>query len=132
MGVLRLSLALFLFSSPAQAQWWSFLWASPTSGPSGAPSSAPTFTSASNISLGLSDNLWATEQVSLGDDVTEGALRSGSQAEESILFSTPGPAVIYSGVSTVKPEVWLPEDKASGSGKSRSQYKQLKHWKNGE
>lgn len=130
MGALRFFLLLSLvLSSPVQAQWWSFIWASPKSSSSSSPSSSPPSTSPSITSTDPpATHVGITEWLGNQDEVTEGT----SQTEGSATARTLSLDASTSGHSTAEPGTQTLQDYASGVSKARAQYKPLKHWKSGE
>lgn len=131
MRALCLPLALFLlFSSPVQAQWWSFFWGnSKTSSGSASPSIPPPIPSPSITPLGPSDATGATDVVVLmKEGGAEKAQQGSPLTEGSVLTTTSRPEMPISSRITAEPGLFHPEEKAGGGAR----YKALKRWKSGE
>ncbi|XP_010773126.1 collagen alpha-1(XV) chain-like, partial [Notothenia coriiceps] len=131
MGALRLSFALFFLSfSPAQAQWWNFIWAKPKTTTISMTSPIPSYiTSPSITSLGSSDIPGTAEWMLKEDGVTEKAPETSTLTEGSVLPLTPTPGVEIFGQSTAVPGTLPPKENAGAGSKARAQCKPLKHWK---
>ncbi|KAI9542022.1 hypothetical protein NQZ68_025156 [Dissostichus eleginoides] len=131
MGALRLSFALFFLSfSPAQAQWWSLIWAKPKTTTISVTSPIPPYlTSPSITSLGSSDTPGTTAWMLKEDGVTEKAPEISTLTEGSVLPPTPTPGVEIFGQSTAVPGTLSPKENAGAGSKARAQCKPLKHWK---
>lgn len=132
MGAFHLALAVsFLLSSPARAQWWSFIWANPKASTSSSPSSIPPAVTSQSITS-MSDTPGATDWLVTENGVAEKALQANTQTEGSVLTPTPSPGVSVFRHSTAEPGTLRPEANTGGHSKARAQYKPLKHWKGGE
>lgn len=132
MGAFHLALAVFfLLSSPARAQWWTFIWANPKASTSSSPSSIPPAVTSPSITS-ISDTPGTTEWLATENGVAEKALQANTQTEGSVLTPTPSPGVSGFRHSPAEPGTLPPEANTGGRSKARAQYKPLKHWKGGE